>query len=292
MKILVFGNGFIAASLIARLNSEGHEIVVFSRSYKENSLARQIIGDIADTDLVSQALDCKPDVVIQTAWITSHHNYASHPSNLMYSKITSNLAESLKQTEVKHMIILGTCAEYGPQQSASLAGITALNPQTYYAIQKVKALEAIKESTLKSGLRITWARIFQPYGPNQDQKRLVPYLIKELKNQKAVNLTNSSKVLDWISTRDIASAISWAINHELPTEIDVGTSVGSTNWQILQKLESRIGRSSQWEKYSKLNADSSELVLVDKDSPLLVSGWKPNDTIDTGLEWVLSSCEN
>ena len=48
MKILVIGNGFIGSSIIQRLESEGHELLIFSRTFKVGSQSQQISGDILD----------------------------------------------------------------------------------------------------------------------------------------------------------------------------------------------------------------------------------------------------
>ena len=48
MKILVIGNGFLATSIVERLESEGHEILIFSRTQNFKIQSRQVLGDIFD----------------------------------------------------------------------------------------------------------------------------------------------------------------------------------------------------------------------------------------------------
>ena len=136
---------------------------------------------------------------------------------------------------------------------------------------------------------MTWARIFQPYGPRQDKDRLIPYLIHSLKSGARIQLGDTSSIHDWITTRDIASAISWVINHQVSMEVDVGTTFGSTNVEILKELEELLGNSTQWKEFATLKYGANELSIVGEDSPLLKSGWAPLDSLHTGLEWVLSS---
>ena len=52
-------------------------------------------------------------------------------------------------------------------------------------------------------LPITIFRIFQAYGPNQDENRLIPYLIKTLK-EKNVFLTSGKQIRDFCYIDDIA----------------------------------------------------------------------------------------
>ena len=271
---------------------EGHELLIISRSFKKDIESKQLVRDILNFDDFSQELSWGPQVIIHTAWITTHGVYANDYSNYKYARFTSNLANSVADIGVAHLIILGTCAEYGPQVLPSTAGITKLNPVSLYAKQKVEALNSSKNLLLKSNTRLTWARVFQPYGPHQVRNRLLPYLIDSIKADKKIDLIDTSSVLDWISTRDIASAISWIIHHDTPAEIDVGTTIGFTNTQLIEHLEALIGKTSRWEPSSTQLINDNNVSLVGKDSPLFTSGWRPNDNLNSGLDWVLGYAKN
>ena len=289
MKILVIGSGFIGSSIIQRLEAEGHELQIFSKTFKNEIHSQQTTGDIFSFDDFSQTLLWSPQVIIHTAWVTALGIYADDSSNYRYAQFTSDLAKYVSQTNLEHLIILGTCAEYGPQSGTSSAGITELNPISLYAKQKVLAMNSAKKSLQGSSVRLTWARVFQPYGPHQDRKRLLPYLIDALKTGKQVNLNDTSSVLDWITTRDIASAISWIVGHDTPVEVDVGTSIGYTNVELLRHLEDLLGHSNQWARIAGQPPIGNGVTLVGRDSPLFVSGWLPSDGLSDGLEWVLNS---
>lgn len=289
MKILVIGNGFIAAPIIRRLESEGHELLIYSRTYKQGIETNQIIGDVLAFDNFARVLKWKPQVIIHTAWVTRYGLYVDNRSNYVYAQFTTELAKCAVGTEIQHLIILGTCAEYGPQTSASTAGITKLNPKSVYAEQKVVAFNSARASLFESNVRLTWARIFQPYGPNQDINRLLPYLIDSLKGGKLINLSDTSTILDWITIRDIASAIAWIINNDTPVEVDLGTSFGYTNVELLKHLEGKFENSNQWARLARQGSPGSQVSLAGKDSPLFKSGWLPKDTLSMGIEWVLNS---
>ena len=289
MKILVIGNGFIAIPIIQRLDSEGHEILVYSRTISERIHSEQVMGDIFNFGDFLKTLSWKPQIIIHTAWITTSSIYRNDPSNYKYAQFTTDLAEYLTHTDVEHLIILGTCAEYGHQHGPSTAGVTKLSPSILYAQQKVAAFNAAKEFLDGSKIRVTWARIFYPYGPNQDPKRLIPHLIHSLKNGDPILLTDTSSIRDWITTRDIASAISWVIKKEAPLEIDVGTSFGYTNLELLTTLAELLQKTDQLDHANFHSIELNEAYIAGKDSPLFKSGWLPSDSLSAGLEWVLDS---
>lgn len=289
MKILVIGNGFVAAPIVRKLESEGHELLIYTRTYRQNIRTRQIVGDVLVFGDFEQVLKWKPQVIIQTAWVTTYGLYTNDQSNYKYAQFTSDLAKCVIGTEIEHLIILGTCAEYGPQTSESTAGITSLNPKSLYAEQKVVAFNSVRASLFQSDTRLTWARIFQPYGPDQDINRLLPYLIDSLNKGKLINLRDTSTILDWITNRDIASAISWILNNDTPVEVDLGTSFGYTNVELLKQLESSFEDSYQWERLAGQGSKGAQVSVAGKDSPLFKSGWVPKDSLSMGIEWVLNS---
>jgi len=288
MKILVIGNGFIAKPLIERLESESHELLVFARKFNEGINCEQVLGDIFDFNEFIKVLDWKPQIVIHTAWITTPGVYRNDPTNYNYAQFTNQLAGYITHSGVEHLIVLGTCAEYGYQVGPSTAGITNLSPSTLYAEQKVAAFHSANELLQSSDVKFTWARIFYPYGPNQDQKRLIPHLIHSLKSGEPVVLADTSSIHDWITTRDIASAIWWAISNELPTEIDIGTSFGFTNLELLVTLAELLHTTNQLPTAGVHDFGLNEVFVAGKNSPLFASGWSPADSLQTGLEWVLS----
>ena len=287
MKILIIGNGFLATSLIKRLESEGHEILIFSRTQNTRIENRQVLGDIFDFIEFRKVLDWKPQVIIHTAWITTPGVYRNDSSNLQYADFTINLAKAVANSDTEHLIILGTCAEYGRQGGPSTAGLTMPSPTSLYSQQKVLAFNSSKELLHSSNVRFTWTRIFYPYGLNQDQKRLIPQLIHSLKNGEPIVLADTSSIHDWITTRDIASAISWAINNQLSMEIDVGTSIGFTNLELLKTLEKLLQSTNQLPARQFHEFGNNEVFVAGKTSPLFTSGWSPTDSLIAGLEWVL-----
>jgi len=288
MRILVIGSGLIATSVVKRLESESHELLVFSRTRNERINCQQVLGSIFNFEEFIKIFDWKPQVIIHTAWITTPGIYRNDLSNLEYAEFTINLAKHVKYSEVEHLIILGTCAEYGLQARPSSAGITKLSPSTLYAEQKVIAFSSAKKLLEKSNTRFTWARVFYPYGPNQDEMRLIPHLIQSLKKGEPLALADTSSIHDWITTRDIASAISWTIGNELPIEIDIGTSSGFTNLELLIVLENLLKTSNQLPQGENHKPGINEVFVASKTSPLFTSGWSPNDSLTTGLEWMLT----
>ena len=289
MKILVIGNGFLACPIIEKLDSEGHEVNVYSRQAKSNIKVQQIEGDILESEKLQGVFRNNYQVVINTAWITTQNQYPTHESNKDYSRCAINLASRAAQSGVEHFIGFGSCAEYGKRSSPCIAGETLLNPENLYAEQKVETFQQTRQLLALTKTRFSWLRVFQPNGLRQDQDRLVPYLINGLKNQLNIEIKDNKSCLDWVTTRDIASAVSWVLNNSLPSELDIATSTGHTNLDVLNCLQVLLGKAKQITLLDKSLAEDTHFLVAGKKSPIFTSGWRPEDTLETGLEWVVSN---
>jgi nucleoside-diphosphate-sugar epimerase len=292
MKILVIGSGFLGSQIIKSLNKEGHEVLSFSRTTKSDLQIQQITGDIFSFEKLISILNLHPKIIINTAWITSYDQYTKHPLNSQYALFAIELAKMAAHFEIEHLVTLGSCAEYGFQSSPVVAGVTKLSPTDLYSRQKIFAFQSIKEILGVSQTRMTWARIFYPYGPHQDRNRLIPYLIDKIKNSDSVLLRDTTSKLDWISSRDVASAISWIITHELPEEVDIGTSQGFTSPQVFRHLTNLMKVPHMKFQTTTNSLEKRNVMVLDESSPILRSGWKPKDELSSGLEWILSFEKN
>lgn len=288
MKILVIGSGFLGKSIIRKIESEMHDVVVFSRTKNSDLKCRQLIGDIFDFQEILELDLWKPEVIINTAWITHHDKYTNDASNYQYAKFAISLSNYALNMNVKHLIVLGSCAEYGYQKEKSCAGITSLNPVTLYAQQKVFAFNSIKSLLFNSNTRLTWARIFYPYGPNQEKKRFIPYIFDSISSGELIKLKNTSAINDWITTSDIASAIDWIIKNDCPLEVDVGTGIGYSNIQIIEEIEKLLKINLYWEIHPEETLNQYGVSVVGSNSYLMQSGWWPNYSLSTGLKWAFN----
>lgn len=287
MKVLVIGNGFLATQIVERLENEGNELLVFSRRQNVGIQSKQVVGDIFDFEKFVKVLDWEPQALIHTAWITTPEFYRSHSSNFQYADFTARLAEALLESKVQHFISLGSCAEYVQEVDSGFQVKENLSSRTLYSEQKIQAFNSAHRILANSEIQFTWARIFFPYGPGQHPLRLIPSLLQSLKNGQPISLSDTTSIYDWITTRDIASAISWILQHQLTSEIDVGTSVGFTNLEILIALERLLGirHKSVIEKVHGFGMNQQ--LIASKDSALFRSGWAPKDSLESGLTWIL-----
>lgn len=288
MKALVVGGGgFLGSEVAHQLQEDGFSVRIFNRKRLPNSDIEQFVGDISEPesyeDLISKL---SPEIVIQSAWITEQDRYRTSKANEIYAISTLKFAEYCFRSGVRHFIGFGSSAEYGSPAGPCDAYSTDTQPQDPYGHSKLWTAQNLIEIAGRYSTRATWGRVFQPYGPSQDKARLLPSAALNLKAGKEFLVNNPDVVLDWITSRDIASAVNYTIKHEVFDIVDIGTSVGTTVLSVLKQTADLLGADPALIIANSGEKDSNSLKLVVSDrSPLFSAGWRPNDDLISGLTW-------
>ena len=85
--------------------------------------------------------------------------------------------------------------------------ISKTRPISYYGKAKLRITKLLQNEYKRKKLPVTIFRIFQAYGPKQDDNRLIPYVIENLKNKRDVFLTSGKQIRDFCFIDDLINAI-------------------------------------------------------------------------------------
>lgn len=291
MKILVVGgNGFLGKEIVKQLEAEGNNILSMRRSGGLIVEKNEILADISKPESYKNFInDWRPQVVVQCAWVTAQKIYRQSPENLNYSSQTLQFAKDCFAAGTRHFIGLGSSAEYGIQPYPCNATNTKPNPSDPYGESKLKTMYQLHELTNAANAQLTWARIFQPYGLGQDPERLIPWAAQQMLVGREIKLQNPDVYLDWISSRDIARAVSWCIKNATPEVIDIGTAIGTSVHQVLVEVAKIIGVNPEliFSREAQVSQNTEQSLVVSPESPLIKNGWKHEDSLQSGLSWAL-----
>lgn len=292
MKVLIFGGtGLLGSEIALRLKSEGKTVKSVNRRISPDLDIDQTLGDIGHSETYEELVTSwRPEIVIQCAWVTDQTRYRNDPSNELYAQNTLDLAEHCFQSGTNHFVALGSSAEYGTPEFPCNATVSKIDPQDVYSEQKVRTYAGLHELADSYSRRLTWGRVFQPYGRRQDPARLIPSAARKLTANEEFRITNPDVVLDWITSRDVANAISYSVTHDLPEILDVGTTVGTSVIDVLFAVAAHVGADPSLiqDSSSNMGGQQSQAFVVSKESPLFKFGWSPQDDLASGLSWALS----
>lgn len=183
MKIAVTGaSGFVGKAVISELTARDLQVVACTRMEQEDFISAG--HEVIPLDLHTPEFNVfeqlgRPDTLIHLAWSGLPHYHSSHhvvrelPAQIRF-------LESLVASGLKHLLVAGTCLEYGMQYGPLTENLQTA-PITAYGIAKDRLRKQLTQLQQTHNFSLTWARIFYLYGKNQAENSLFSQLERAAK---------------------------------------------------------------------------------------------------------------
>lgn len=206
MKVLLTGaTGFIGRQVLTQLLCFGIETVVVGRTRPEGYLGEFIETDLLQPEAGATAIaNARATHLLHLAWYAEHGKYWTSPLNLRWVESTVRLVESFCSTGGCQVAVAGTCAEYDWSVGCCHEDSTPLAPATLYGISKDATRRLVMAVCESYRVPCSWGRVFLPYGPNEDGRRLIPSLFEVFKGRRAPFGVNAGVYRDFLHVDDVA----------------------------------------------------------------------------------------
>ncbi|BBZ69191.1 NAD-dependent epimerase/dehydratase family protein [Mycobacterium paraseoulense] len=211
---LTGATGFVGRQILRNLLERGCSVRVLVRnpSCIDEVPARGALEVVNTPDLFAEStgrleeLLEGSEILVHAAWYAEPGKYLTSSLNLSCLTGTLNLASAFATVGGKRFVGIGSCAEY--DSSAGLMTTdTPLAPNTLYAACKASAFQVLRYFLGGEGMSFAWCRIFYLYGEGEDERRLVPYIRRQLAARQEVFLTRGDQVRDFLNVKDAARMI-------------------------------------------------------------------------------------
>lgn len=239
MNLLITGaTGFIGSACVREALARGHRVAGLVRRQTLRSSPKLppgpvtwIEGDLADPDWAALA-KFQADSCLHTAWVATPGEYLTSPANRDFLAWSISFLSRLAQTGMQHCVALGTCIEYASAPGLLNEETSPVAPASLYAQCK----DRLRRELERAPFDTCWARIFYPYGPGEDPRRLASSIIQRTLNAQDIILNTPDSTKDYIHIDDVACALVIAAERKFCGILNVGTGAGVTIRQIAETI--------------------------------------------------------
>ena len=218
MNVFVTGaTGFIGAHVVRVLLDRGHQVTSIARD-EEKAKSRSWWNEVRfiSCDLHKNVnfvdLLGTPDVLIHLAWPglpnykALFHFERNLPADYRFIK-------SMVTAGVTHVLVTGTCFEYG-MQSGCLSENSITLPSNPYGLAKDTLRKFLQALQLEKPFTLQWVRLFYLYGSGQNPDSLLSQLDRALDNgDSEFKMSGGEQLRDYLSVEEVAFRIGVLIDH-------------------------------------------------------------------------------
>jgi len=249
MKVFLTGaSGFIGSHVARFLVNKGCDVLALVLPNEMLWRLADLIGKIEvvkgnlnDVASYRPALaEWQPEVCIHLAWFVEPGNYLHSPENIYALNASLTLLQTLSELKCQQFVGAGTCAEYNTDRGYLLED-DPTDPVTLYAAAKLGCYLLGKQIAAAVGMRFAWGRIFYPYGPYEDERRVVPALIRILMKNQPFPATLGEQVRDYIYVEDVATALCVLAEKQANGVFNISSGAPVTIRQLLETIGNLMG---------------------------------------------------
>jgi nucleoside-diphosphate-sugar epimerase len=249
-KFLLTGaTGFVGSQVFSNLLDKKIELRVVVRKGKESLLKdkHSNVEVVITDDLFKESADwwaekCRGiDTVIHVAWYAETGKYLQSTKNIDCLIGSLNLTKGAIRAGIRRFIGVGTCFEYD-LYAGDLSINTPLKPTTPYAAAKAGLYTLLSYLLPSQSIEFSWCRLFYLYGEGEDEKRLVPYLHKQLSKNDAAELTSGKQIRDFLDVSEVGRMIADLAIGKQQGAINICSGIPITVKQLAESIADKYGR--------------------------------------------------
>jgi nucleoside-diphosphate-sugar epimerase len=286
VKILLTGSsGFIGRNVLQLLSRNEIETVVIGRRSPNSQHATHFIpvdllGEVDFDELVKTA---GATHLLHLAWYAEHGMYWTSPLNLRWVDATIKLTEAFCRSGGHQVVIAGTCAEYGWADIKCDEANTPLLPSTLYGISKDATRRLVEGLCREYQVPYAWGRIFLPYGPGEDARRLIPGLIDVFRGRREAFGVNVNAYRDFLRVEDVASGFLTLLQGGANGAFNICSGHPILIGEVVELIARKYKASPQMVLDLSIKKPGEPIYLAGDNNKISALGWHPkhrHDEID------------
>ena len=283
--LIIGGTGFLGYHIAKKCLKLSWDVVIVSlRKHKVKKKIKKIRYIQLDTS--KRRFDILKkfnfDYVINSSGYVEHKNIRRIKKGHYLS--VKNLYTFFKSRNIKSFIQIGSSSEYGNTKMPHKETFNC-KPLGIYGKYKLKATKFLISKFKNNSFPVTVLRLYQLYGPNQDENRFVPILISSCVKRKNFFTSSGTQKRDFLYVSDAVEAIikSLISKNSKGKIINIGYGKSIMLKKVMQIVKQKTGFFEPVYGKIKLRTDEKKDIYPDISVARKVLNWKPNVSLESGI---------
>ena len=246
--LLTGATGFIGRQALLPLIARGFDVHCTYRIKKpdilsdEQNVTWHKIDLLNKNDVKKLFESVSPAYLLHLAWDVTPGSYLESTNNFNWLVSSLHLLHEFAESGGRRAVCAGTCFEYDLRYGYCTENLTPTLPSTYYGSCKHEFQLIGEKYAGKAGFDFAWGRIFYPYGPYEDPKRLVPSVIKSLLNGETAQCTHGNQIRDFLHVADVADAFVTLLDSEINGVVNIGSGKPVSLKELVLQIGKNLGK--------------------------------------------------
>jgi dTDP-glucose 4,6-dehydratase len=257
-------------------------------------------GDITERAAVEAALDASFDAIVHFAAESHVDRSVEGPEVFLRTNVlgTQILLDRAREVGTKTFVMVSTDEVYGSLgPEGAFTEASPLAPNSPYSASKAAADLVCRSYHHTFGMDVRTTRCSNNYGPFQFPEKLIPLMIANALEDKALPVYGDGKnVRDWLFVRDHCTAIDAVMRRGKAGEIyNIGGNSERENIQVVKAILDAVGKPHSLISFVTDRPGHDRRYAIDASYIKSALGWEPTLGFEDGLQqtvdWYLANDE-
>lgn len=283
MKVLVTGaSGFIGQRVLEAFRRLGISTVASGRTrppaWQGEFIAADLLTDHGPSALVNQA---RASHLVHLAWFVEHGEFWNSSRNIEWVNASARLVDAFCRAGGRHIVSLGTCAEYDWSSSRFDEESTPIRPESLYGASKDAFRRLAQQIASTHGTALAWGRLFHLFGPGEDARRVIPALASVFNGYRSPFPIGTGVWRDYLHVDDVASALCRLCSDEHTGIFNIASGFPVRLEDVVRSMAAAAGKDPGLVLDISRPGSGQPQFLIGNNSRLLATGWRRSVRLDS-----------